>query len=157
MFDITGQQISLLSAEELRGLIGRLCEAELHQQGLSPLAVTWGGDQSASDGGIDVRITTTTSGTPLGANVNPNVGYQVKAEDMPRSKIMSEMRPEGVLRDSIRELAGISGAYIIVSSKGSVSDSALRDRKDAMRAAVADLANASDLKLDFYDRNRIAT
>ena len=89
--------------------------------------------------------------------VSPNVGYQVKAEDMPRSKILSEMRPEGTLRDSIRELADISGAYIIVSSKGSVSDSALRDRKDAMRDAVADLANASDLRLDFYDRNRIAT
>jgi hypothetical protein len=31
MFDITGQDISLLSDKDLRALIGRLCEAELRR------------------------------------------------------------------------------------------------------------------------------
>jgi hypothetical protein len=45
MFDITGQDISLLSDEDLRALIGLLCEAELRRHGQSPLAVTWGGQR----------------------------------------------------------------------------------------------------------------
>jgi hypothetical protein len=35
MFEATGQDISLLSDEDLRALIGRLCEAELRRIGLS--------------------------------------------------------------------------------------------------------------------------
>ena len=56
MFDITGQDISLLSDEDLRTLIGRLCEAELRRHGLSPIYATWGGNQNAPDGGVDVRV-----------------------------------------------------------------------------------------------------
>lgn len=157
MFDINGQEISLLSDADLRDLIGRLCEAELGRNGLSPLAVTYGGDQNAADGGIDVRVATTADMPAASALARRNVGFQVKAEDMPRSKVFSEMYSGGVLRASIRELADISGAYIIVSSKGSVSYSALRERRRAMSDAIADLPNANDLYLDFYDRNRIAT
>jgi len=61
------------------------------------------------------------------------------------------MRPEGVLRPIIRDLANRSGAYVIVSAE-STSDTALRNRRDAMREAVNDLPNAEDLALDFYDR-----
>jgi len=83
--------------------------------------------------------------------------YQVKAEDMARGKILAEMAPEGTLRPSILELATESGTYIIVSSRGSVSDSALADRRRAMHDAVAGIANCEDLHLDFYDRDRLAT
>lgn len=157
MFEITGEDISLLSDEDLREVIGRLCEAELRRNGMSPLSVTWGGDQNAADGGIDVRVA---MGAEIPANcaiVRPNVGFQVKAEDMSRARILSEMRPGDSLRPSIRKLADISGAYVIVSSKGSVSDIALQDRKSAMEDAVAELSNASDLQTEFYDRNRVAT
>lgn len=157
MFDITGQDISLLSDEDLRALIGRLCEAELRRDGLSPLAVTWGGNQNAADGGIDVRIAAETELPSTSAIPLSHVGYQVKAEDMPRGKILEEMRPGGLLRASIQELADLAGSYIIVSSKGSVSNTALSERKRAMRDAVADLATAKDLHLDFYDRDRLAT
>lgn len=157
MFDISAEDISLLSDEDLRELIGRLCEADLRRNGLSPLAATWGGDQNAADGGVDVRVATVAEIPAACAIVRPNVGYQVKAEDMPRGKILSEMRPGGLLRASIRDLADLRGAYVIVSSKGSVSDAALRERKRAMSEAVAELANASDLHTDFYDRNRVAT
>ena len=157
MFDITGQDISLLSDEELRALIGRLCEADLRRHGLSPLAVTWGGHQNATDGGIDVRVAAETTVPATSAIPRSNVGYQVKAEDMPRGKILGEMRPDDILRASIQELATLRGSYIIVSSKGSVSYTALRERKRAMKDAVVDLPNPNDLHLDFYDRDRVAT
>lgn len=46
---------------------------------------------------------------------------------------------------------------MIVSSKGSTTDSRLIERRDAMRSAVADLDGRDALHLDFYDRTRMAT
>ena len=157
MFDVTGQDISFLSDEDLRNLIGRLCEAELRRLGLSPLCATWGGNQNAVDGGVDVRVTLGDSALLGAAFERSNVAYQVKAEDMPRGEILAEMKPAGKVRPSILELATAGGSYIIVSSKGSVSDSSLADRKRAMHDAVADIANCDDLHLDFYDRDRLAS
>jgi hypothetical protein len=76
---------------------------------------------------------------------------------MPRIAILAEMRPGGVLRTVIQKLADESGAYIIVSSTGSTSDSVLKNRIEAMAEAVNDLPNGSSLTLDFYDRTRLAT
>ena len=157
MFDVTGQDISFLSDEDLRTLVGRLCEAELRRLGLSPLCASWGGNQNAADGGVDVRVTLAESAPLSAAFARSNVVYQVKAEDMPRGKILAEMKPDGTVRPSILELAAAGGSYIIVSSKVSVSDSALADRKRAMQDAVAGIANCDDLHLDFYDRNRLAS
>jgi len=56
MFDITPEDINQLNDIDLRELVGRLCEAELQRLGLSPSAVTWGGNQTAADGGLDVRV-----------------------------------------------------------------------------------------------------
>ena len=56
MFDVSPDDISQLDDTNLRALVARLCEAELHDQGLSPAAVTYGGHQNAPDGGIDVRV-----------------------------------------------------------------------------------------------------
>jgi hypothetical protein len=157
MFDVTGQDISFLSDEDLRTLVGRLCEAELSRLGLPPLCATWGGNQNAVDGGVDVRVTLGES-APLGAAfARPKTVFQVKAEDMARGRILAEMKPYGTVRPSILELAAASGSYIIASSKGSVSDSALADRRRAMHDAVAGIANCDDLHLDFYDRDRLAS
>ncbi len=156
MFDVTGQDISFLSDEDLRTLVGRLCEAELRRLGLSPLCASWGGNQNATDGGVDVRVTLAESAPLSAALARPNVGYQVKAENMPRGKIVAEMKPDGTIRPSILELAAARGSYIIVSSKGSFSDSALADRRRVMHDAVAGIANCEDLHLDFYDRDRLA-
>ncbi len=57
--------------------------------------------------------------------------------DMPRKKILEEMRPDGILRQAILELSMASGAYIIISAKGSTSHSVLQNRRKAMREAVA--------------------
>jgi len=62
VFEITSDDIERLNDVDLRELIGRLCEAELTSLGLSPAAVTWGGNQTASDGGLDVRVALPTGG-----------------------------------------------------------------------------------------------
>ena len=67
------------------------------------------------------------------------------------------MKENGALRASIISLAEARGAYIIVSSKGSVSDTALKNRKNAMIEALADTPSAAGLHVDFYDRRRIAS
>ncbi|MGB7731972.1 MAG: hypothetical protein WBL50_28410 [Candidatus Acidiferrum sp.] len=157
MLEVTSDDISLLSDEDLRMLIGRLCEAELKKRGLSTSAVTWGGNQNAADGGLDVRVALPIDKKIDGFVPSPNTGFQTKQMYMPPSEISEEMRPGGALRPIIRQLADLSGAYIIVSGKGSTSDTALNNRRDAMTKALESLPNANDLTLDFYDRTRVAT
>lgn len=157
MFEITADDIALLGDEDLRSLVARLCESDLARRGISPSCVTWGGDQDARDGGIDVRVALPEHVDGEGFIPRPETGFQVKAEDTPASKIFSEMRPKDALRPAIRELAERSGAYIMVSSKGSVSDAPLQDRREAMSGAVGDLPCGGQLKLDFYDRRRLET
>src|ERR1019366_7762951 len=97
MLEITGDDIALLSDADLRTLVGRLCEAELRKSGVSTATVTYGGDQNATDGGLDVRISVPTGTGIHGFIPRPHTGYQVKRSDMPRAKIRAEMRPKGKL------------------------------------------------------------
>jgi hypothetical protein len=157
MFEITTDDIARLDDEKLRAVVARLCEAELRQRGLSPSCVTWGGNQNAVDGGIDVRVALPPGSTIDGFIPRPATGFQVKQQDMPRGEIINEMRPHGVVRPSIQSLADQSGAYIIVSSQGSTSDTALMDRREAMTEAMQKAPSADQLLLEFYDRTRIAT
>src|ERR1700730_9781850 len=132
MLEITPDHIAELADDDLRTLIGLLCEAELARHNLPVSAVTWGGNQRAADGGLDVRVA-----LPAGSAVTvfvprPNTGFQVKCQDMPRNAILAEMRPANVVRPVICELADASGAYVIVSSQGSTADSALQNRRASM-------------------------
>ncbi|GGE36067.1 hypothetical protein GCM10011391_13590 [Pullulanibacillus camelliae] len=156
MIEIEGKDISELSDSDLRSLIGLLCEAELRANDLPTAGVTWGGHQNAKDGGIDVRLELTTvihndSFIPRKVTV-----FQVKKPDMPRSAILNEMCPGGELREAIKDLIEVKGAYIIVSSQGSTADSTLKNRKEAMQEALSQYPDASEIKVDFYDRERIA-
>ncbi|MGR9265631.1 hypothetical protein [Rhizobium leguminosarum] len=157
MFDVTPDEIAQLNDTDLRELVGRLCEAELSSLGLSPAAVTWGGKQTAADGGLDVRVALRPYAAIDGFIARPSTGFQVKTPDMPRAAILTEMRPANSIRPVIRELADEAGAYIIVSSHGSTADSVLRNRRDAMREALAQVPNADKLHIDFYDRTRLAS
>lgn len=157
MFEITRDDIAALNDEDLRTLIGLLCEAALRRLNLPVSAVTWGGNQTAKDGGLDVRVSLPDRTSIAGFVPRAATGFQVKKPDMPPSEISKEMRPGGTLRPVIEELAAASGAYVIVSSSGSTADSALNNRRDAMVKAVRDSANAAQLHLDFYDRNRVAS
>jgi len=157
MFEITGEHIKELSDSDLRALVALLCEDELRSKRLPPAGVTCGGHQNAKDGGLDVRVELEAAPDPDGFIPRSTTGYQVKKSDMPHHEILEEMCPKGKLRQVIRDLANVRGAYIIVSGAGSTSDSALEDRRKAMAEAVAKLENAANLKLDFYDRTRLAT
>ena len=156
IFEVTPEQIELLSDTDLRTLVGRLAEQEAVRAGHSAACVTYGGHQNAKDGGIDVRVDTS-GGAITGYIPRSSTGIQVKAEDMPKSKILDEMRPKGTLRPAIRMLGEAGGAYVIVSSKGSTADPALSARGNAMAEAMADAPTADGIHLDFYDRQRVAS
>ena len=157
MFEISGNDITALNDGDLRSLVARLALAELKAKGHPLSSVTAGGNQDAADGGIDVRVECPSE------IANPDfvprrlTGFQVKKPDMPASAIRDEMRPEGVLRDSIRALADAAGAYVIVCSQGSVADKPLADRRQAIRDGLSSLSTAAQLHTDFYDRERLAT
>lgn len=157
MLDITSDDIARLDDEKLRSLVGLLCEAEVRRHGLSVSAVTWGGNQNAADGGLDVRVALPTDAEISRFIPRHATGFQVKKPDMPRNAILTEMCPSGTIRPVIADLANHSGAYIIVSSGSSTSDIMLKNRLAAMVKAVKGLANRDSLLLDFYDRTRIAT
>jgi hypothetical protein len=156
MFEITSDDIGRLNDEDLRALVGHLCESEVKSRNLSAASVTWGGNQNAADGGIDVRVALSDGLAIDGFVPRPQTGLQVKKPDLGPTEIREEMRPKGTLRPAIRDLAERKGAYIIVSA-ASMSDTTLSNRLAAMKEAVRDLPNAADLTLDFYDRGRIAT
>ena len=156
MLEITGNEIMQLNDADLRTLIGYLCEAELRSLGVPTAGVTMGGNQDAKDGGIDVRVDVNATLGEDGFVPRAKTGFQVKKPDMPRAEILKEMRYKGKLRTVLIDLALCKGAYIIVSIQGSTSDTALNSRKAAMREALVDCPNAEDLKVDFYDRERVA-
>jgi hypothetical protein len=157
MFEITRDDIAALDDEDLRTLIGLLCEAELRRANLPVSAVTWGGNQTAKDGGLDVRVSLAPGTAIAGFVPRAATGFQVKKPDMPASEITKEMRPGGDLRPVIAELATAEGAYVIVSATGSTADAALSSRRQAMAEAVKDCPDATKLHLEFYDRNRVAS
>jgi hypothetical protein len=156
MFEITSDDIAQLNDEDLRSLVGHLCESEVRTRVFSAASVTWGGNQSAADGGIDVRVALQEGIAIDGFVPRPQTGLQVKKPDLGPSEILDEMCPKGVLRPAIRDLADRKGAYIIASA-AATSDTALKNRLAAMKEAVQDLPNAADLTLDFYDRGRLAS
>ncbi|ACD91494.1 conserved hypothetical protein [Chlorobium limicola DSM 245] len=156
MFEVTGIDIGNLGDADLRELVKKLAIAELRGQGCPISSVIAGGNQDAPDGGIDVRIDCPITIQQPDFIKRQQTGFQVKKPDMPASAIREEMRPNNELRDVIRELADVSGSYIIVSVQGSVADKALNDRRHAIRDALHDLPNAEQLHSDFYDRDRLA-
>lgn len=157
MFDITGNDIAALSDTDLRTLVARLCVAELRKNKLPASAVTAGGDQDAADGGLDVRVQLDQDAKVTDFIPRVNTVFQVKVPKMPRAAILKEMQPKRVIRPVIEELVKDGGAYIIVSSSDSTADKALRERRKAMTDAVAGIANADKLFVDFYDKERLAT
>lgn len=157
IFEVTAGDIAQLGDDPLRRLVALLAEQELVRRGLSPAAVLSGGDQNAKDGGIDVRVELSDDATIAGFVPRRATGFQAKATDMPASKIGDEMFPTGTLLKSIEDLANNNGAYIIVSSQGSVADAPLKKRREAMQACVEQAKLGDRLLVDFYDRQRLAT
>ncbi len=157
MQEISEDDIAALDDAALRSLVLRLCEAEVERAGLPRIGVTGGGHQDARDGGVDVRVSLDRAPGGTGFVPRAETIFQVKKPDLAGRSIGTEMRPEGTLRPAIAELAACGGAYVIVSGRASVTDTALQQRIALMRAAVADLPGADALHLDYLDRGRLAT
>lgn len=158
MLEISPEDILALNDADLRELVARLCEAEVRRASQSTVAVTWGGSQTTKDGGVDVHVALP-AGVAWAEGFVPRrvAGFQVKKPDMAAKAVRDEMRPGDTLRPVIADLAAVQGAYVIVSSSGTVSHTGLSDRRKAMREALGDLVGGEDLHLDFYDRRRLAT
>jgi hypothetical protein len=156
MLEITPDDIAALKDDDLRLLVGRLCAAELSQRGLAQSALTYGGDQDAPDGGIDVHIDLPPETARGDFLPRAKIGLQVKKSDILPSNVSPEMRPRGIIRPAIQHLADHAGAYIIVSSGTDATYTALIDRRQAMADALEGVANADALHVDFYDRSRVA-
>ena len=157
LLEIGGDDIAQLNDADLRALVGLLCEADFRMAHLSTRGITWGGNQDARDGGLDVVVRGDIEPPPNSFVPRRNTGFQVKKPDMPRAEILKEMKPDGVLREEIKKLIEENGAYIIVSSNGSTANTALNNRLDAMKEAIQGEADYANLCLDFFDRGRIAT
>lgn len=155
-FLITSSDIQSLNDEQARELVTRLCKAELLTKSIATSAVSWGGDQRAPDGGVDVRVDIKSANNISGYVPRSSTIYQVKAESFSAKKIKKEMAPKGKLRTSITELIQQSGAYVIVSTKDNCSDIFLTRRKVAMVESIKKHDPNNVLYLDFYDSRRIA-
>ncbi|MGH1487173.1 MAG: hypothetical protein ACRBCI_13245 [Cellvibrionaceae bacterium] len=157
VFEISSDDIAQLNDTDLRNLIGMLCEADYRFSGLCVSGIRYSGHQDAKDGGIDVMVENDIVLPDKSFVPRSKSGFQVKKPGMSASEITSEMKPKGKLRPKIKSLIKQQGAYIIVSSGSSVTETAYDERITAMKEAVANEDGHENLKVDFLDRGRIAT
>ncbi len=156
LFLVSSEEIQCLNDEQARELVARLVRAEAKKLDAANGSVTWGGDQRAKDGGIDVRFTSAALAANSSYLPKNCVGYQVKAEKFPPSKISGEMAPAGTISASIADLLRDNHAYIIVSTKDSASDSSLAARKSKMADCAKEAGLNDKGALDFFDARRVA-
>lgn len=157
IFAVKTDLITQLDDQTARELIARLCRADMRSQGVSESVVTWGGDQRAADGGVDVRVNC--------QHLLPAPSYikhhqtilQVKAERFPPSKIIKEIAPEEKIRKTIQELQDNGGgSYVIASTKDDVSDRYLNERISAMAECLEEHGINSSVSPDFFGSRFIA-
>lgn len=155
-FHITTEQIRRLTDEQARELIARLCRAQVERAGLDPQGVLWGGNQRAPDGGVDVRIEIKPAQDIDGPLARSIAVVQVKAETFGPAKIGPEMAPKGILRPTIRVLAGDTGLYLIASTRDDPADPARQERIAAMENVLAEYGLKGRLHVDFIGARQIA-
>jgi len=155
-FTTTKEEIQRLNDEQARELVARLCQAEVLKNGYDTSLVTWGGDQRAADGGVDVRVTfpVDTQHTSDWLKRKEKVAIQVKAV---KSFAVSDIKKEMGSDNHIPMLQSLSdsGSYIIISTKSSTADSSLEKNLTAMKDALSEFS-ISNVETDFYDARRVA-
>lgn len=158
MFEISKDQLQLLTGSQLRELVARLCEAELQLKGFPASAVRWGGAQTTRDGGLDVDCSVETESYQSGFVPSARTGFQVKRHSMPASAIKEEMSPKGELRPIFPALASENGCYVLVSLDDDVPPDGpmLRKRLSAMESQVAEIKDQGAIYLQFYGRGDLA-
>ena len=156
--DVTDKDIQELNDADLRDLIGKLCEVTLNKYGIDSICVTYGGNQDEPDGGVDVRVKSIEKFNDAWAIPRNNTIIQVKKPSMPDSAIKKEMtNKDGSIKECIKELIELDGAYIIVSSGDSLADKRKNQRISCMKNILSDIDKEEKIQVDFYDSKRIAT
>lgn len=155
IFNIEKDELLRLSDTQLEELIARLAEAEVAIHGHSPACVNWSGSITAPDGGIDIHVQVPVDQLKASFLVRPDTVFQAKKHRMPKASIEKEMGAGKALSPIISEQARKQGSYIIVSLGDDCSPSGKADRLKAMRDAVKDDPNKSNLHLDFYNRSKL--
>lgn len=156
IFQVKKASLKRLDDEQARELVARLCKAECRTLGLPESAVTWGGDQRAKDGGVDVRVKLMGNPTGLDFIPKPSTAFQVKVEAFPPHKIPDEVAPGGKPRNIYDELAAEHGAYVIVSTRDDCSNSALIERTAKIKDSLTAVGFGSSFSTDFYCLRRLA-
>ena len=155
-FTIDRNWIADLDDEQSRELLARLCRAELVRSGKSPALVTWGGDQRAIDGGVDVKVAAIGFPSVKIAHLSDGGSIiQVKAEKFGPAKIEAEMKPKGVIRPFFTNLNKSQGVYLIASTRDDCSHPMLQSRISMMEGILKS-ENLPDVKIDFLDIRRLA-
>jgi len=155
IFDIDKDDLLRLTDTELEELLARLAEAEVAAQGHSPAWVNWSGSINAPDEGIDIHVQLPVDTLNTGFLVKADTILQAKKHSMPKASITNEMAANGQLSPTISSQAAKGGSYIIVSLGDDCSPPMLKDRLKAMRDAVKDDPNSSNIHLNFYDRSKL--
>lgn len=157
MFEITKTEIKNLSDQDLRNLIGLLCEATLCKYKMSPKSVYYGGNQDAKDDGVDVLIKHNHKFSFDDFISNSNTVIQVKKSNMPPKKIRNELEPKGKLREFFLDLQRNQGAYIIVSSHSDVTFHELNRRESTIKECLSEIDPDNTISYAFYDCNKIVS
>ncbi len=128
MLEITPDHIAELADDDLRTLIGLLCEAELARHNLPVSAVTWGGNQRAADGGLDVRVALPAGSAVTDFVPRPNTGFQVKCQDMPRTgrSSLSSSRPR-IYEVSVGNSKALAYPFLLLSAPPRVAGNGLAE------------------------------
>ncbi len=155
VFSVEAKDIKSLNDDQLRDILRLLLDAEAKQHGVPMSAIRLGGDQNASDGGVDASVE-----WKRGPRLTPwfparDVCFQSKAENMAKAKLEKEIAPKKVVRALFGELAAKEGAYIVFSTDD-CSESMYQNRILTMRSAVSEVPESEKLIVDFYDASRIA-
>ncbi|MCX8744763.1 hypothetical protein J3U68_04970 [Snodgrassella sp. B3882] len=155
-FELKPSDISNLNDADLREMVARLCEAELHDQKIQRSCILWGGAQEAADGGLDIRVKSEIPLLNPGFVPRKNTGFQIKKSSMGKAACREEMLMRGEVKEVIRSLIEQQGAYIIVSGKDDCSDKMLTDRIKGMQSAIENITSKEQIFLDFYGRDRLS-
>ena len=152
MLELDKDALLGLNENQLEDLVGRLAEAEVVACGGLLSEVRSGGSITAQDGGVDVRVDVASPTFTFDFIHRPNTIFQCKKSDMPKNRILAEMRPQGELRPAIAQQNAQNGGYVIVSLDDDCTDSMLNDRLQAMQEATK---GYNAIHLDFIDRSRL--
>jgi hypothetical protein len=149
--DPTAEDVQGLDDGQLMELVWRLCRREARTLGLPASSVTKGGNPSAKDGGVDIRIAGASASA--GDLLRLPAVIQVKAQMMPVGQITKEMNPDGTLRPAITSALDSGGVYIIASGREDLTD---KRRRELTAAMIAQVPDAHADQVSFYDSGQLA-